>query len=349
MIFRLNCFHVLEKCTQVFEPPEIIRKRLSLKFNLVAVQAKTELADYSTSESFDRKMESLMEMAMADVEPALPTLVCFPEAVGMYLDFVPIYWNELENESSFEQAIRRITELNRDRMIDLGDMDYEALVSQLLFVDNALEAERTYMQTFSRLASKYDAYLSAGSIYLPKMEDNPHNGGRLVLDEETIHNTSYLFSPRGMCLNRTSKVNIPEGEDRLTAARPLNELRAVDTRIGKIGTTICWDGFHHTLIEHYDALGAEVLLQPSYYSGAGPLANLDPWSFISLIQGRENIKFGVAAFLVGAVFEDKPAEGLSYIAENTGRVGATKEDAVIAIADQPYAEEAVHAVVDLDE
>ncbi|MCH8062099.1 MAG: carbon-nitrogen hydrolase family protein [Chloroflexi bacterium] len=320
-----------------------------MKINLVAVQAKTELDDYSTPEFFDRKMGLLMEMAMADVDPALPTLVCFPEAVGMYLGFVPFYWNELKNESSFEQAIRRITELNRDRMIESGDLDYEAFVSQLLFADNALEAERNYMQTFSSLATKYDAYVSAGSTYLPKMEDNPHMGGRLVLDEEKIRNTSYLFSPRGVCLDRTSKVNIPEGEDRFTTGSPLSELKAVDTRIGRIGTAICWDGFHHTLIEHYDALGVEVLLQPSYYSGAGPLANLDPWSFSNLIQGRENIRFGVAAFLVGAVFEDRRAEGLSYIAKNAGRVGATKEDAVIAIADQAYAEEAVHAVIDLDE
>ena len=129
----------------------------------------------------------------------------------------------------------------------------------------------------------------------------------------------------------------------------MSELTAVDTSIGRIGTLICWDGFHHTLIEHFDALAVQMLLQPSYYAGAGPLENLDPWSFISMIQGRENIKLGVAAFLVGAVFEDRRAEGLSYIARNTGRVGADREDAIIAIADQPDAETVVHVVVNLDE
>ena len=318
-----------------------------MKLNLVAVQARTELADYSSPESFDIKMGSLMEMAMADVNPRLQTLVCFPEAIGMYLCFVPFHWNELKNESSFDRAVKRITELNRGRMS--GSKDDDALVSQRLFSDKALEAERVYLQTFSSLAVKYGAYVSAGSIYLPRMDDNPHMGGRLVLDDESINNTSYLFSPRGLCLNRTSKVNIPDGEDRLTTGRPVSELTAVDTSIGKIGTLICWDGFHHTLIEHFDALGVQLLLQPSYYAGAGPLENLDPWSFISMIQGRENIKFGVAAFLVGAVFEDRRAEGLSYIARNTRRVGADREDAIIAIADQPDAETVVHVVVNLDE
>ena len=88
-----------------------------MKLNLVAVQARTELADYSSPESFDIKMGSLMEMAMADVDPRLQTLVCFPEAIGMYLCFVPFYWNELKNVSRFEQAVQKIAGLNRDRKL----------------------------------------------------------------------------------------------------------------------------------------------------------------------------------------------------------------------------------------
>ena len=52
--------------------------------------------------------------------------------------------------------------------------------------------------------------------------------------------------------------------------------------------------------------------------------------------------------LVGAVFEDMLAEGLSSIAVNTGRPGASWEDGVIAIASKPDAEEIVTATVDLN-
>ena len=52
--------------------------------------------------------------------------------------------------------------------------------------------------------------------------------------------------------------------------------------------------------------------------------------------------------MVGAVFEDMLAEGLSYIARNTGRVGASWEEGVIAMAEKPDAEEIVAAVVEVD-
>ena len=52
--------------------------------------------------------------------------------------------------------------------------------------------------------------------------------------------------------------------------------------------------------------------------------------------------------LVGAVFDDMAAEGLSSIARNTGRVGASWEDSVLAMAQRPDAEEIVAAVVEVD-
>jgi hypothetical protein len=66
----------------------------------------------------------------------------------------------------------------------------------------------------------------------------------------------------------------------------------------------------------------------------------------SIIQGRENIRYGVNAMLVGAVFEDTAAEGLSSIAVNTGRPGAAWEEGVVAIASSATEEEAVVATVD---
>ena len=71
--------------------------------------------------------------------------------------------------------------------------------------------------------------------------------------------------------------------------------------------------------------------------------------FVSLIQGRENVQFGVAAFLVGAVFDDRRAEGLSYIARNTGRTEASWEEGIVTVAGRPDAEAIVSAVVELDE
>jgi predicted amidohydrolase len=231
---------------------------------------------------------------------------------------------------------------------------------RLAFIDHAVETERAYVETFSSLAREYGVYLAAGSIGLPPMEGEPSKGGRHVMDETKVYNTSYLFSPRGVCLRRVPKVNITEPfENRLFDSGPRSELTPVDTALGRVGTLVCWDGFHQTLVEHYDALGVDILLKPSYNqhpwdgpcSYGAPCTEGENWlrtGCPSIIQGRENIQYGVNAMMVGAVFEDMLAEGLSSVSRNTGRVGASWEEGVVAMAEKPDSEEIVAATVEVD-
>ncbi|MGH2671107.1 MAG: carbon-nitrogen hydrolase family protein, partial [bacterium] len=216
-----------------------------------------------------------------------------------------------------------------------------------------------YVDTFSSLAREHGVYAGAGSIALPPIESEPSKGGRYVADTTKVYNMSYLFSPRGVCLRRTPKVYLTKGfEERVFDPGPKSDLVPVETALGRVGTLVCYDGFHETLVEHYDGLGVQVQLVPSYnqHPWDGP-SSYDPahregenWlktGCPSIIQGRENIRYGVNAMMVGSVFEDMAAEGLSSIARNTGRPDACWEDGVIAIAGRPDAEEIVAATVDL--
>jgi predicted amidohydrolase len=331
-----------------------------LKVNLVAVQAKTELKDYASAEAFHAKMASLMERAMREVDRDLPTLVSYPELVGMYLSFVPHMWDDLKDETNLEAAAMKIVVENMSRLDEEERKTPEAAARRLMFIDHAPETERAYMETFSSLARDYAVYLAAGSIALPPMEDEPSKGGRHIIDDSKLYNTSYLFSPRGVCLRRVPKVNMTEPfESRVFDGGPKSELVPVETPLGRLGTLVCWDGFHQTLVEHYDALGVDILLQPSYnqHPWDGPCSYGAPGTegetrlrttCVSMIQGRDSIQYGVEAMMVGAVFEDMLAEGLSYVARNTGRVGASWEEGVVAMAEKPDAEEIVTATVDVD-
>jgi predicted amidohydrolase len=331
-----------------------------LKVNLVAVQAKTELSDYASVEAFHAKMASLMERAKRQVDPTLPTLVSYPELVGMYLSFVPYFWDDLKDETSLEEAGTKLVMKNMARLSDEDRRTPETAARRLMFIEHAVDTERAYMDTFSTLARDFQVYVAAGSIALPPLEDEPSKGGRHVIDETKVYNMSYLFSPRGVCLRRVPKVNMTEPfETRVFDSGPKSELVPVDTALGRVGTLVCWDGFHQTLVEHYDALAVDVLLKPSYNqhpwdgpcSYGAPCTEGENWlntGCPSIIQGRENIRYGVNAMLVGAVFEDMLAEGLSSIAVNTGRVGASWEDGVVAMAEKPNAEEIVAATVELD-
>lgn len=330
-----------------------------MKVNLVAVQAKTELGDYRDGEAFYAKMGALMRQAAAEVDFSLPTLVSYPELVGMFLSFVPFYWDDLEGERRLEQAAMKIVMKNLSRLAEKDRSTPEAAARRLLFIDTALEAEAIYVSTFSELARQNGVYVAAGSIALPPIEREPSKGGRHVEDATKVYNTSYLFSPRGVCLRRVSKVHMTAGfEERVFDGAPKSQLLPAETALGRVGTLVCWDGFHQTLVEHYDALGVEILLKPSYNQHPWDA----PWPFDptikegenwlttgcpSIIQGRENIRYGVNAMLVGAVFEDVAAEGLSSVATNTGRPAASWQDGVLALAQRPDAEEIVTATVEM--
>ena len=332
----------------------------ALKANLVAVQAKTGLKDYATANTFHAKMASLMERTMRQVDRDLPTLVSYPELVGMYLAFVPYFWDDLKDETSLEAAATKILMKNIGRLGDEERRTPEAAARRLMFIEHAVETERAYMETFSSLAREWGVYLAAGSIALPPMEEEPSKGGRHIVDESKVYNMSYLFSPRGVCLRRVPKVNVTEPfENRIFDGGLKSELLPADTPLGRLGTLVCWDGFHQTLVEHYDALGVHVLLKPSYnqHPWDGPCSydasctEGENWlrtGCPSIIQGRENIRYGVNAMMVGAVFEDMLAEGLSSVSRNTGRVGASWEEGVVAMAEKPDGEEIVAAVVELD-
>ncbi len=329
-----------------------------VKTNLIAVQARMERTDYKNEAAFRAKIGSLMQMAAREADFSLPTLVSFPELIGMFLSFLPAYWDDLKDEDSLEAAATKVV-MQRFASLPEELRTPEAAAKQLLFVDTATETERVYSETFAALAREYGCYVAAGSIALPPLEDEPSKGGRHVRDATQVWNTSYLFSPGGLCLQRVPKVYLVPGlEERLFDPAPRSEVIPAETSLGRLGTLVCFDGFHETLVERYDSLGVDVLLKPSYNQHAweGP-STYDPerkegeaWlrsGCPAIIQGRENIRFGVNAMMVGAVFEDMSAEGLSSVSRNTGRAGASWEDGVLAIASRPDAEEIVAAVVDL--
>jgi predicted amidohydrolase len=317
-----------------------------------------ERSDYRDAAAFAAKTGRLMEQAAAASDFTKPTLVAFPELIGMFLSFVPRYWEQLKDEGSLEAGAMKIVMENFASLPEEQRVTPEAAARRLLFIDSAVETEGVYVSVFSSLARQFGCYIAAGSIALPPMESEASKGGRHVADDLKVHNTAYLFSPRGVCMARTPKVNLVPGfEQRVFDPAPVSAVVPVETGIGRVGTLVCFDGFHETLVERYDAMGVDVLLKPSYnqHPWEGP-STYDPqhregekWvaeGCPAIIQGRENIRYGVNAMLVGGVFDDMYAEGLSSIAVNTGRPGASWEEGIIAIASRPDAEEIVAATVE---
>ena len=225
---------------------------MTARINLVAVQAKPTLADYRDHAAFHGKAASLMAAVAREADLRHPTLVSFPELIGMYLAFVPHYWDDLAGETNLEMAATKIVMKNITAVPEEHRTSPEAAARHLLFLQHAVETEAAYVATFSSLAREFGVYLAAGSIALPPVDHEPSKGGAHVADAAHIYNTAYLFSPRGVCLNRVQKVNLVPGfEERVFDPAPPTGLVPADTAIGRIGTLVCFDGFHETLVERY--------------------------------------------------------------------------------------------------
>jgi predicted amidohydrolase len=329
-----------------------------MKVNLVAVQAKPVLEDYRSADAFHAKMSDLTQRAISQVDTGLPTLVAFPEAIGLFLSFVPFYYEQVKDCRTLTEVIMRV--MPRNLLPFLGTaLRYRSFGLKTAFVHTALEAEKIYSDTFSALAREHGVYLLAGSIYTPPIEYEVSRGRHITSGR--VQNTAYLFSPKGLCLRRTPKLNFsPPLETRIGFRRGArSDLVPVDTALGRIGVLVCYDGFFETLIEHYDGLGTQIIVKPSYlmvrwdvhWPFESRLTEGEAWlryGLPAIIQGRENVLYGVNPMLVGKILGVE-AEGLSSVSWNTGDPSTPGEKALLAVAARPDEETIVAATVEMPE
>ena len=329
-----------------------------MRGNLVAVQVRASLEDYASGEAFRRRMAGLMEKVAGEVDLSLPTIVCFPETIGLWLSFVPEVYDQIEECTTIRQALVRGIPRNLGRFLG-ACWRYRTVGVRTIFLETALEAEATYVQTFSELARQYGCYLQAGTLYVPPIEDEPVKGRHML--SRQVYNTAYLFGPNGLCLQRVPKRNLAPPLERQFgfAAGDKVDLRPIDTPLGRLGILICYDGFHQTLVEQYDSLGVRIILNPSHSdrnweqpAGFNDAITVgEAWErhgLSPMIQGRLNIRYAVVAMMAGRVL-DLEGQGCSHIAFNTGEAGAPTERFLLAKASSHTDEEIVSATVDLSE
>jgi len=106
---------------------------------------------------------------------------------------------------------------------------------------------------FGRLAKQHDLHIVAGLV---------------ERDGQTIYNTSALLGPDGRLIGKYRKVTLPRGEIE-AGITPGHEYPVFDTRFGKVGMMICYDGFFPEVARALAIKGAEVIAWPVW--GCNPL------------------------------------------------------------------------------
>lgn len=99
---------------------------------------------------------------------------------------------------------------------------------------------------FGKLAKQHDLYIVAGL---------------LERDQHLVYNVSVLLGPDGEIVGKYRKVTLPRGEIE-GGLMPGSEYPVFETRFGKVGMMICYDGFFPEVARELSNRGAEVIAWP---------------------------------------------------------------------------------------
>jgi predicted amidohydrolase len=304
---------------------------------LACVQSKLEPQAYRSGDDFAAWVLEQTQSALEARDPSEAALVAFPELIGLPLAF---FLERQVKASSAQDAALEVLRESWFEALALGVRHGRLLPANLL-LPRALEVFAAFNWAFSRAARETDSFIVAGSAFLPGIEDEAARG--TFLSDARVQNTSFTFAPSGLIVARQPKINLTKGlESSLGLARGrLEDLLGTRLPFAKVCTLICFDAFFERALERADALGAQILVQPSANA-----ARWDgPWSAdssltegvewwrrgpASKIQGRVNIRACLNPMLVGRLFELE-FEGRSSISINrTLNTGLEPEGLVTA-------------------
>jgi predicted amidohydrolase len=114
------------------------------------------------------------------------------------------------------------------------------------FADVAEPIPGPSTEYFGKLAKQHDMYIVAGLV---------------ERDKHLVYNVAVLLGPDGSIAGKYRKVALPRGEIEKGIA-PGHEYPVFDTRFGKLGMMVCYDGFFPEVARQLTNRGAEVIAWP---------------------------------------------------------------------------------------
>ncbi|MBY0514807.1 MAG: carbon-nitrogen hydrolase family protein [Gemmataceae bacterium] len=157
---------------------------------------------------------------------------------------------------------------------------------------------------FGELAKKHNLYIVPGL---------------LERDGHLVYNVAVLIGPDGAVVGKYRKVSLPRGEVEGGIA-PGHEYPVFDTRFGKVGLMVCYDGFFPEVARELTNRGAEVIAWPVW--GCNPQ--------LAAARACEN-----HVYVVSSTYEDVSRNWMiSAVFDHSGRpLAHAKEWGAVAVAE----------------
>ncbi|MEY3174305.1 MAG: (R)-stereoselective amidase [Planctomycetota bacterium] len=157
----------------------------------------------------------------------------------------------LEKCQQFEPLIRRAAEQRADLVVLPETLTWFNSRRPMSEAAEPLPGPST--NYFAELAKRYNLYIVAGL---------------LERDQHRIYNVAALLTPDGQLAGVYRKVCLPRGEID-AGIMPGSEYPVFDTRFGRLGMMVCYDGFFPEVARELRNRGAEVIAFPVW--GCNPL------------------------------------------------------------------------------
>ncbi|REJ88794.1 MAG: carbon-nitrogen hydrolase family protein [Planctomycetota bacterium] len=159
--------------------------------------------------------------------------------------------NPQENREQFPPLIEEAAAQDADLVVLPEVLTFSG--TGLSYADCAEPVPGPSTEFFGALAKEHDMYIVAGII---------------EKDEHLMYNVSILMGPDGELVGKYRKVTLPRGEIE-AGIMPGDEYPVFETRFGKVGMMICYDGFYPEVARELSNNGAEVIAFP--VAGCNPM------------------------------------------------------------------------------
>jgi predicted amidohydrolase len=207
-----------------------------------------------------------------------------------------------DNRKMYEPLIAEAAKQKADIVVLGETLTYPGLGKKYHEVAEPIPGPST--EYFGELAKKHNLYIVPGL---------------LERDGHLVYNVAVLIGPDGKVVGKYRKVCLPRGEVEGGIA-PGSDYPVFETRFGKVGMMVCYDGFFPEVARELTNRGAEVIAWPVW--GCNPM--------LASARACEN-----HVYVVSSTYEDVSRNWMiSAVYDHSGRpVAQAKEWGTVAVAE----------------